>query len=41
MSLNDAGRPIYNAVTNPMNQPGSAIHNRSLRGNVAGLDLVR
>jgi phage head maturation protease len=38
MSLNDAGRPIYNEVTNPMNQPGSATPG-SLRGRVAGLDL--
>jgi phage head maturation protease len=38
MSLNDNGRPIYNEVTNPMNQPGSATPT-SLRGRVAGLDL--
>jgi phage head maturation protease len=38
MSLNDSGRPIYNEVTNPMNQPGSATPT-SLRGRVAGLDL--
>jgi len=38
MSLNDTGRPIYNEVTNPMNQPGSATPG-SLRGRVAGLDL--
>jgi HK97 family phage major capsid protein len=38
MSLNDAGRPIYNEVTNPMNQPGVATPT-SLRGRVAGLDL--
>jgi phage head maturation protease len=38
MSLNDTGRPIYNEVTNPMNQPGSATPT-SLRGRVAGLDL--
>jgi phage head maturation protease len=38
MTLNDAGRPIYSAVTNPMNQPGSAIPT-SLTGNVAGLNL--
>jgi phage head maturation protease len=38
MSLNDSGRPIYNEVTNPMNQPGSATPG-SLRGRVAGLDL--
>jgi hypothetical protein len=38
MSLNDAGRPIYNEVTNPMNQAGSATPT-SLRGRVAGLDL--
>jgi phage head maturation protease len=38
MTLNDAGRPIYSAVTNPSNQPGSAIPT-SLTGNVAGLNL--
>ena len=38
MSLNDTGRPIYNEVTNPMNQPGSATPT-ALRGRVAGLDL--
>lgn len=38
MSLNDNGRPIYNEVTNPMNQPGSATPS-ALRGRVAGLDL--
>jgi phage head maturation protease len=38
MSLNDSGRPIYNEVTNPMNQPGLATPG-SLRGRVAGLDL--
>jgi phage head maturation protease len=38
MTLNDTGRPIYNEVTNPMNQPGSATPT-SLRGRVAGLDL--
>ena len=38
MSLNDSGRPIYNEVTNPMNQPGSAVPT-ALRGRVAGLDL--
>jgi HK97 family phage prohead protease len=38
MGLNDSGRPIYNEVTNPMNQPGSATPT-SLRGRVAGLDL--
>ena len=38
MSLNDSGRPIYNEVTNPMNQPGSATPT-ALRGRVAGLDL--
>jgi len=38
MTLNDAGRPIYSAVTNPMNQAGSAIPT-SLTGNVAGLNL--
>jgi HK97 family phage prohead protease len=38
MSLNDNGRPIYNEVTNPMNQPGSATPT-ALRGRVAGLDL--
>jgi len=38
MTLNDAGRPIYSAVTNPSNQPGSALPT-SLTGNVAGLNL--
>ena len=38
MSLNDSGRPIYNEVTNPMNQAGLATPT-SLRGRVAGLDL--
>ena len=38
MSLNDAGRPIYNEVTQPSNQPGLATPG-SLRGRVAGLDL--
>ena len=38
MTLNDAGRPIYSQVTNPMNQAGSAIPT-SLTGNVAGLNL--
>jgi len=38
MSLSDNGRPIYNEVTNPMNQPGSATPS-ALRGRVAGLDL--
>jgi hypothetical protein len=38
MSLNDTGRPIYNEVTNPMNQPGVSTPS-SLRGRVAGLDL--
>jgi HK97 family phage major capsid protein/HK97 family phage prohead protease len=37
MGLNDAGRPIYNAV-NPQNAGGS-VSVGSLRGNVAGLDL--
>ncbi len=38
MTLNDAGRPIYSAVTNPSNQAGSALPT-SLTGNVAGLNL--
>jgi phage head maturation protease len=38
MTLNDAGRPIYSAVSNPMNQPGVAVPT-SLTGNVAGLNL--
>ena len=38
MSLNDTGRPIYNEVTNPMNQPGVSTPT-ALRGRVAGLDL--
>lgn len=37
MGLNDAGRPIYNAV-NPSNAGGN-VSVGSLRGNVAGLDL--
>lgn len=37
MGLNDNGRPIYNAV-NPQNA-GGVVSVRSLRGNVAGLDL--
>lgn len=37
MTLNDSGRPIYNA-SNPMNA-GGAVSPLSLRGNVAGLDL--
>jgi len=37
MGLNDAGRPIYNAV-NPMNAAG-AVTPTSLLGNVAGLNL--
>lgn len=37
MSLNDAGRPIYNA-SQPQNAGGLATP-QSLRGNVAGLDL--
>ena len=37
MGLNDAGRPIYNAV-NPQNAGGN-VSVGSLRGNVAGLDL--
>ena len=37
MTLNDAGRPIYNAV-NPMNAGGSAVPT-ALQGNVAGLNL--
>lgn len=32
------GRSIFNAVTNPMNQPGSTAPN-SIRGNMMGLDL--
>jgi HK97 family phage major capsid protein len=38
MTLNDAGRPIYSQVTNPMNQPGVSVPT-SLTGNVAGLNL--
>jgi phage head maturation protease len=38
MTLNDSGRPIYNEVTQPSNQPGLATPT-SLRGRVAGLDL--
>ena len=38
MTLNDSGRPIYNTVTNPMNQAGLATPT-SLTGNVAGLNL--
>jgi HK97 family phage prohead protease len=38
MGLNDTGRPIYNEVTNPQNQPGLATPT-ALRGRVAGLDL--
>ena len=38
MSLNNNGVPLYNEVTNPNNQPGSATPT-SLRGRVAGLDL--
>ena len=38
MTLNDAGRPIYSAVSQPSNQPGSALPT-SLTGNVAGLNL--
>jgi len=38
MSLNDSGRPLYNEVTSPMNQPGSSVPT-ALRGRVAGLDL--
>jgi phage head maturation protease len=38
MTLNDAGRPIYSQVTNPMNQAGVAVPT-SLTGNVAGLNL--
>ena len=38
MGLNDSGRPIYNEVTNPMNQPGVSTPT-ALRGRVAGLDL--
>jgi phage head maturation protease len=37
MSLNDSGRPIYNA-SQPMNAAG-VITPTSLRGNIAGLDL--
>jgi phage head maturation protease len=38
MTLNDAGRPIYSQVSNPMNQPGVSVPT-SLTGNVAGLNL--
>ena len=38
MTLNDAGRPIYSQVSNPMNQPGISVPT-SLTGNVAGLNL--
>jgi hypothetical protein len=38
MTLNDAGRPIYSQVTNPMNQAGLAVPT-ALTGNVAGLNL--
>jgi len=38
MTLNDAGRPIYSQVSNPMNQPGVSLPT-SLTGNVAGLNL--
>lgn len=38
MTLNDSGRPIYTAVTNPQNANGS-IRPDSLRGTVMGLDL--
>lgn len=38
MTLNDAGRPIYSQVTNPMNQAGVAVPT-SLTGVVAGLNL--
>jgi phage head maturation protease len=38
MTLNDAGRPIYSAVSQPSNQPGVAVPT-SLTGNVAGLNL--
>jgi phage head maturation protease len=38
MSLNNNGVPLYNEVTQPSNQPGSATPT-SLRGRVAGLDL--
>jgi len=38
MTLNDAGRPIYSQVSNPMNQAGVAVPT-SLTGNVAGLNL--
>jgi phage head maturation protease len=37
MSLNDSGRPIYNA-SQPMNA-GGVVTPTSLRGNIAGLDL--
>jgi HK97 family phage prohead protease len=38
MNLNDAGRPIYQAVINPSNQVGNLAPN-SVTGNVAGLNL--
>jgi phage head maturation protease len=38
MGLNDSGRPLYNEVTQPNNQPGLATPT-ALRGRVAGLDL--
>jgi len=38
MTLNDSGRPIYAAVTNPQNANGS-VRPDSLRGTVMGLDL--
>jgi HK97 family phage prohead protease len=38
MNLNDAGRPIYQAVINPSNQVGNLAPN-SVVGNVAGLNL--
>ena len=38
MNLNDAGRPIYQAVISPSNQVGNLAPN-SVTGNVAGLNL--
>ena len=38
MNLNDAGRPIYQAVNGPSNQVGNLAPN-SVTGNVAGLNL--
>ena len=38
MNLNDAGRPIYQAVINQSNQVGNLAPN-SVTGNVAGLNL--